>query len=106
MIQGFVANLADGDRLIDGNVENISTGGFQVTDLPKSFGGKNHTYTAVLSGGGKHYKMLAKPCWQKQQGENKIHFGFKILDASWEWVDFTLHGIPALRDEKKTRVPA
>lgn len=92
-VPGFVGNLADGKRIIEGIVGNISTGGFEITNLPKSFTADRHTYTAVLSGGGKHYKMLAKPCWRNDSGRNDINIGFKILDAPWEWVEFTMNEI-------------
>lgn len=93
-VSGFVGNIADGQRIIDGIVENISTGGFEITNLPQVFNGDGDTYTAILSGGGKHYKVLTKPCWRKKKGNNNINIGFKILDAPWEWLEFTMHDIP------------
>ena len=93
-IPGFIGDLVDGQKIIGGMIENISTGGFEMANLPKSFTAEKHTYTVVLSGAGRHYKMLAKPCWSKKNGGENINFGFKILDAPWEWVAFTLQEIP------------
>lgn len=93
-ISGFIGDLVDGQKIIGGLIENISTGGFEMSNLPKSFIAEKSTYTTVLSGAGRHYKMLAKPCWSKKNGGENINIGFKILDAPWEWVEFTLQEIP------------
>jgi len=93
-VGGFVGNIADGRKVIGGIVGNISTGGFQCTNLPQSFSADKHTYPVVLSGGGKHYKMLAKPCWREKKGNYTINIGFKILDAPWEWVYLTMNLLP------------
>ena len=94
-LSGFVGDLADGKLVIGGNIEDISIGGFKITDIPSSFGAEKHTYTAIVSGAGKHYRLLAKPCW-KRQGSRKgnVDIGFKILNAPWEWVEFTMNEIP------------
>ncbi len=86
---GFVGTLGDGNKIIEAIVGNISTGGFELNDPPESFSAENHTYVVVLSGEGKHFKLLAKPCWRKVQGKD-IQLGFKILDAPWKWVEFTI----------------
>ncbi len=92
---GFVGDLADGKLVISANIEDISIGGFKIVGIPGSFGADKHTYTAILSGGGKHYRLLAKPCWiTPGAGEGKVDIGFKILNAPWEWVEFTMNEIP------------
>ncbi len=94
---GFVVNLADGNKVIDGIVENISIGGFESANFPKTFTAEKHTYTVVLTDHDKHYKMLAKPCWKKKNGENNIAIGFKILSAPWKWAEFAMNRIPESR---------
>jgi len=94
-LSGFVGDLADGKLVFAGNINDISTGGFKIMDIPNLFGAEKHTYTAILSGGGKHYRLLAKPCWKRQgAGKGNVDIGFKILDAPWEWVAFTMNEIP------------
>jgi hypothetical protein len=94
-LSGFVGDLADGKNVIGGNIQDLSIGGFRITDIPESFNAEKHTYTAILSGGGKHYRLLAKPCWKKMGAANgRIEIGFKILDAPWEWLDLTMNAIP------------
>ena len=93
-LHGFTGNLVDGKKIIEGIVENISSGGFELSNLPESFSAEKHTYLAVISGKNKHYKVLVKPCWKKNKAENDIVIGFKILDAPWEWAELTLNLIP------------
>lgn len=99
-VPGFVGDLAVGKKVLAGIVENISAGGFEIVNLPLSFLAEKFIYKVVLSGGGKYYKMLAKPCWRKNKGASSVKIGFKILDASWEWMELTMHTIPEL-DEKR-----
>lgn len=94
-VAGFVGDLADGNIVIGGIVEDISAGGFKISSVPESFNADKHTYTAILSGGGKHYRLLAKPCWKKKEaGRVSVEMGFKILDAPWEWIEMTMNEIP------------
>lgn len=94
-VPGFVGDLADGKLVISANIEDISIGGFKIVGIPSTFGADKHTYTAILSGGGKHYRLLAKPCWITPGAvEGKVDIGFKILNAPWEWVEFTMNEIP------------
>ncbi|EKD34225.1 MAG: hypothetical protein ACD_75C02423G0001 [uncultured bacterium] len=94
-VPGFVGDLADGNLVFGGAVTDISAGGFKITNVPESFNAEKHTYTAILSGGGKHFRLLAKPCWRRQgAGRGNVEMGFKILDAPWEWIELTLNEIP------------
>lgn len=90
-IPGFVGDLADGTSIVGGIVEDISAGGFKITNIPKTFTAEKHVYTTIVSGGGRHYKILARPCWRKQSSElSNVEMGFKILDAPWEWLELTM----------------
>ncbi|MBU1564363.1 MAG: hypothetical protein KJ630_01890 [Proteobacteria bacterium] len=94
-LPGFVGDIADGKLIFGGNIEDMSIGGFKITDIPLSFAAEKYTYTAILSGQGKHYRLLAKPCWKKQGSvKGTVDIGFKILDAPWEWVEFAMNEIP------------
>jgi hypothetical protein len=88
-IKGFVGDIADGNLIIGGIIEDISIGGFKITHMPDWFSADKLLYTAILSGGGKHFRLLAKPCWKK-----KGKMGFKILDAPLAWVELTMNEIP------------
>ena len=90
VIPDFAGDLVDGRKIISGIVENISPGGFEIANLPQSFIAEKYLYRTVLSGAGRHYKILAKPCWRKTKGEYYTDIGFKIIDAPWQWLELTL----------------
>lgn len=94
-LPGFFGDIADGNLIVGGMIDDISTGGFRMTGIPEIFKAEKHTYAVVLSGGGKHYRLLAKPCWKKKgSGPDQAEMGFKIIDAPWEWVELTMKEIP------------
>jgi hypothetical protein len=94
-VLGFIGDLADDNLLVGGEIEDISMGGFKLTNIPESFGADKLYYTVILTGGGRHYRLLAKPCWRKKGlGQSRVELGFKIIDAPWEWVELALSMIP------------
>ena len=94
-LSGFVGDLVSGKLVFGGNIQDISLGGFKIKDIPPSFDAEKLTYTIVVSGRGKHFRVLAKPCWKRvSSGQGSVDIGFKILDAPWEWVEFTTNEIP------------
>jgi len=88
-VKGFSCDIADGHRLHEGAVADISLNGFKMIQAGETFPGDKHCYRTVLSGAGKHFKVLAKPCWRKASSEGG-EIGFKILDVSWEWAEMIL----------------
>ena len=88
-VVGFTCDIADGNRLLAGIVEDISANGFKMTQVNETFQGGEHYYRTVVNGGGKHFKMLAKPCWRRASSAG-LEIGFKILDVSWEWTELIL----------------
>ena len=92
-VSGFSGDIADGNRIIGGVVEDVSPNGFKMSHIDETFLAEEHTYYAVVSGKGRHYKLLAKPCW-KRSTETGLEIGFKIVDASWEWTEFILDTVP------------
>lgn len=99
-IPGIIGDLADGNAVIGGKVGNISKAGFNFINVPPDFHGDNHVYTIVLSKGENHYRVMAKPCWQRAREKEEREIGFKILDAPWEWVEFTMAEIPEFDYDK------
>ena len=88
-VRGFSCDIADGHRLHGGVVADVSQHGFKLCQVSSGFKGVAHCYATVISGGGGHFKVLAKPCWKKQT-EDGLEVGFKILDSSWEWTELIL----------------
>lgn len=91
-VAGFSCDIADGNRLVAGVVDNISTNGFKIHYTGNTFSANEHCYQAVVSGNGRHYKIFAKPCWQ-QQTDSGQEIGFKIIDVSWEWTEMVLESV-------------
>lgn len=85
----FTCDIADGNRLIAGIVEDVSLNGFKITQVSEAFQGDEHCYRTVVNGGGKHFKILAKPCWRRASATG-LEIGFKILYVSWEWTELML----------------
>jgi hypothetical protein len=89
-IAGFVGDVTGGGPVVAGEVRDISPGGFRVRDLAAKYKSGKYSYSVVLSGQGHHFRMLATPCWEKvDPATNQTDTGFKILDCSWEWLEFT-----------------
>ncbi len=90
-VSGFVCDIADGHSSYGGTIEDVSTGGFRMAHIPELFLADKHVYTVLLSSAiGKSYRVLAKPCWRKKSGNaGRLEMGFRVVDASWEWLEFT-----------------
>ncbi len=91
-VAGFSCDIADGHRLIAGSVDNVSTNGFKMSCAGDTFKAGKYYYQAVLSGNGRHYKIVAKPCWMRKT-DNGLEVGFKIIDVSWEWTELVLETV-------------
>ncbi len=92
IVNGFVGDVADGNFVFAGRVEDISSGGVKISHLPLDFSlGKHKSYRTVISGDGKHYRVLVSPCWGKRdEATNTLEAGFKLIDAPWEWEELIL----------------
>ena len=94
-ISGFMGDIGGSNSLVGGDIKNISCGGFMLANVPATFSANKHTYTIVITGSGKHYRLVAKPCWHnKSDGEDTLEIGFKIIDAPWDWLDLTFNEMP------------
>ena len=100
-VQGFVGDIAVGSSTVNGNVADISCSGIKMTALPKNFSAVKHIYTTIISGDGKHYRLLVKPCWKKKNEHGGVEVGFKIMDAPLEWVDLTLNMSSGFEDSRE-----
>ncbi len=91
-IQGFIGDIADGNFVLEGTVDDVSLGGFKMSNLPRNFSATNNNYTMVISGKGEHYRLIVKSCWKQEMMINhSFVVGFKIVQAPWEWTEFILN---------------
>ncbi len=90
-VKGVLGDIADGNFAFGGIGEDISSTGVKITQLPEDFYISSQSYRTVISGGGKHYRILIRPCWMKKDHLTRTaEIGFKIIEASWEWEEFVL----------------
>jgi hypothetical protein len=96
-VHGYVGDVADGNFVLGGIVEDVSSGGFKMSNLPGTFSATDRSYTTVISGKGKHYRVIVIPCWTKKLGNDRsMEVGFRIVQASWEWAEFVMGaGMPS-----------
>ncbi len=96
-VQGFEGDIADGNFVIEGAVEDVSFGGFKMSNLPRNFLTSSQNYTTVVSGMGKHFRLIVTPCWKKMAASNhSMEVGFKIVGAPWEWSEFITNEISTI----------
>ena len=93
-VDGLVCDIADGNFIFRGVIEDISTDGFKMSNLPKNLTGDSHSYRAIISGNCCHYKLVVVPCWSAEPAKGRSAIvGFKIIHASWEWTEFVLFAL-------------
>ena len=88
-VESFAGDIADGNQVLSGIVENVSANGFKIRAVPAAFDGKKHAYKIVVYGDDDFYKLQATPCWE-ERGKDDVTLGFKIIDANWKWYEFVL----------------
>lgn len=96
-VQGFEGDIADGNFVIEGVVDDVSFGGFKMSNLPRNFLTSSQNYTTVVSGKGKHFRLIVTPCWKKIATRNhSMEVGFKIVGTPWEWSEFITNEISTI----------
>ncbi len=94
VVNGYVGDLADGSVVLNGTIDDVSSGGFKMSNLPDSFSDADRSYMTVISGHGKHFKVLVRPCWSKKVGSRlSLEVGFRIVETSWEWEEMVLNTV-------------
>jgi hypothetical protein len=91
-INNLWADVSDGKGFYSGMVTDLSRFGLRLTDLPLRCD-TSQRLSIVVSGQGKNFKMLARPCWTKKDSTQKI-VGVEIMNASWGWTEFVMSHEP------------
>jgi len=89
LTMGLMSTVSDGKGAYLGVVEDISTAGVCLSQVPAVFDdGAEHCFT-VVKGGEKDYKIVLRPCWARatNRGMYKV-IGFQIEDPTESWKDF------------------
>lgn len=94
-LRGLIADIADGNRVFDGYIEDVSSGGFKITQLPQKFDVQPKQYITVISGYKKNFKIIIQPCWHKKTHSGYYQeVGFKIVQPPWAWTEFVQDMLP------------
>lgn len=93
----LLIDVSDGQGFFSGSVNNLSRFGLCMNDLPANLDQSARRLSIVVSGHGKHFKMLATPRWI-DEGAYKKNLGVEIVNAPWGWTEFVMSMEPSLRD--------
>lgn len=86
-IDGFCADVSDGEGFFPGMISDISRFGMCMSDLPKRLNDKTRKMIVVVSGPGVNIKMAVRPKWTVETGLQKM-VGVEILNTPWAWTEF------------------
>ncbi len=90
-VSNVVCDIADGSFVFQGFVEDISSAGVKISQLPQTFSSERKSYRVIVTSQGKNFRIIVFPCWTNSDKlSQKAIAGFKIVEASWEWEEFVL----------------
>ncbi len=76
-----MGDIGDGNFIFAGIVEDISSRGIRMSHLPKEFSADKANYRTVISGYGRHFKVMLRPCWsERNKVKSTVITGFLIID--------------------------
>ncbi len=95
VVEGYKGEIAYGNQVISGVVNEVSPAGLRISQLPEDFSINRRHYIAVVSGYKKQFKIIIRPRWFKTiEDSDSLDVGFSIVDAPWEWLEFISKTIP------------
>lgn len=85
-LNGYIADIADGNFIYGGIIEDVSLEGLRLNDLPVRFAVEGRKYCIVVSGGPEadHYKLMVYPRWRRKNG-SFMDVGFRVADSPKDW---------------------
>lgn len=103
-LYGHIADLADGNFIYGGIIEDVSLGGLKLNSLPTKFVIEGRTYCIVVSGeaSGTHFKIKVRPRWKRAAKSGlSMDVGFMVVDAPQEWTDMVNKMMPKKNKEEE-----
>lgn len=94
-LSGYIADIADGNFVYTGTVQDVSTKGLRLNDLPNKFTFNGKAVKIVVSHefSSTHYKLQAYPQWRIINGIS-LDVGFNIINAPASWNTLIQQSIP------------
>lgn len=94
------ADISDGRGFYTGTVSDISRFGLSISNIPKRLDKSADMYSIVLDGPGTHFKLLARPIWETEDGASKT-IGAQIENSPWTWTEFVMRHEPVLEEDSQ-----
>lgn len=98
IIAQIEADISDGKGFFTGTVQDISRFGLSISNVPKRLDNAADIYSVILDGPGTHFKLLAKPVWEEDDGLSKT-IGAQIENSPWTWTEYVMRHEPHSDDE-------
>ena len=92
-ISHIEADISDGKGFFTGMVTDISRFGLSITDVPNRLDESADIYSVILDGPGTHFKLLARPVWEEDEGGSKT-IGAQIENSPWTWTEYVMRHEP------------
>lgn len=89
----LIADVSDGKRFFSGYVSNLSRCGLLLENIPEQIDHKACRISVIISGKGKNFTMITRPCWSKQR-DGSTTLGLEILNAPSNWTEFIRENEP------------
>lgn len=94
------ADISDGRGFYTGTVSDISRFGLSISNIPKRLDKSADMYSVVLDGPGTHFKLLARPIWETEDGTSKT-IGAQIENSPWTWTEFVMRHEPVPEEDSQ-----
>lgn len=94
------ADISDGKGFYRGTVQDISRFGLSIANIPKRLDNSADIYSVILDGPGTHFKLLARPIWEEEDGMSKT-IGAQIENSPWTWTEYVIRHEPLPGDESQ-----
>jgi hypothetical protein len=96
-LHGHIADIADGNFIYGGIIEDVSFGGLKLNSLPTKFAIEGRTYSIVVSGEASeaHFKIKVRPRWKRMVKSGlSMDVGFMVVDPPLEWTELVKKIMP------------
>jgi len=86
-VGNLMVDISDGKGFFSGTVGDLSRSGLKLDDLSNRLDITSKQLSVVVSGQGKHFKMIARPKWKKSRNISN-NIGVEIIKAPFGWAEF------------------
>jgi hypothetical protein len=103
VMSNLEADISDGKGFFSGVINDISRFGLSITDVPKRLDRSADIYSIIVDGPGTHFKLLARPIWEEDNGSHKV-IGAQIENSPWTWTEFVMRHEPDVEEDLQNTV--